>query len=188
MGKMVMAGKNKSETVLYLGGCRSGKSRLAEEYCRTHFGTRTYVATMTGTDDEEMQRRIELHRLQRGENWQLIEEPFDLYGVLSTQQTGTVVLVDCLTMWLTNRLLAGQTDKQIEQDVQALCQLLHGPPCTIVLVSNEVGLGIVPESALSRRFRDLAGWMNQQVAGASTKVYFVAAGLSVVLKDKGQPG
>ena len=184
---MVMVQGKKPETVFFLGGCRSGKSRLAEEYCRTGFATRTYVATMTGLDDEEMQRRIDLHRLQRGNKWQLIEEPFDLYGVLSVSRDG-VILVDCLTMWLTNRLLAGQTDQQIEQDVQALCSLLEHPLSTVVLVANEVGLGIVPESALARHFRDLAGWVNQQVAGVSTKVYFVAAGLSMVLKEQDKQG
>ncbi len=179
---------NNLETILYLGGCRSGKSRIAEEYCRRSFQERTYVATMTISGDEELDHRIDLHQRQRGEAWALIEEPLDLCRVVQSVSPGGVILVDCLTMWLTNLLLAGRTDEEIEQDVGKLCNLLAEPPCVIVLVANEVGLGIVPESALARRFRDLAGWANQQVAGVAARVYFVAGGLSLVLKDEGGAG
>lgn len=180
-----MAEGKSCTSILYLGGCRSGKSRLAEEYCRSHFLTRTYLATMIRSEDEEMNHRIELHRRQRGEHWHLIEEPFDLCGVLQAGVADGVVLVDCLSMWLTNMLLAEKTDAHMEAEVQRLCALLAAPPCTIVLVANEVGLGIVPESALGRRFRDIAGWTNQQVAGAAGQVYFIAAGLPLVLKGDG---
>ncbi len=176
------------KTILYLGGCRSGKSRLAEEYCRDSFQTRTYVATMTITGDEEMNHRIALHKRQRGDNWQLVEEPFHLSTVLQSAEQGGVILIDCLTMWLTNMLLADQSTEQMEQEVRDLCDLLESPPCTVVIVANEVGLGIVPESALARRFRDLAGWANQQVASVASTVYFVAGGLPMVLKDEGGQG
>jgi adenosylcobinamide kinase/adenosylcobinamide-phosphate guanylyltransferase len=177
-----MTVENKIETILYLGGCRSGKSRLAEEYCRSLYKFRTYVATMTITGDKEMNHRIKLHKSQRGDQWQLIEEPYKLGAVLQSVAPGGVVLVDCLTMWLTNLLLAERTDAEIEKEVVELCTILKRPPCSIVLVANEVGLGIVPESALARRFRDLAGWTNQQVAAVAHQVYFVAGGLPMVLK------
>lgn len=177
--------KNRAEIILYLGGCRSGKSRLAEEYCRATFQSRTYVATMTVTDDQEMNHRIAMHRAQRGEEWQLVEEPFDLCGVLTSVPEDGVVLIDCLTMWLTNMLLAEQSDVLMESEVKRFCKCLENSPCTVVLVANEVGLGIVPESALARRFRDLAGWTNQQVAAVASQVYFVAGGLPLVLKGQG---
>lgn len=181
---MVVTG-NSAKTILYLGGCRSGKSRLAEEYCRAAFELRTYIATMTITGDEEMNERIALHRLQRGGEWRLIEEPRDIRGVLGSLPEDGVVLIDCLTMWITNMLLADTSDIFMEQEVRSLCDLLRTPPCTVVLVANEVGLGIVPESALARRFRDLAGWTNQQVAAVADRVIFVAAGLPMLLKDEG---
>ncbi len=171
------------QTILYLGGCRSGKSRLAEEYCRTHYHSRIYVATMTVSDDEEMNHRIELHRKQRGTTWQLVEEPLDLEGVIQSTTEDGVVLIDCLTMWITNMLLADRTDSEIESAVHGLCTALATARCSVVLVANEVGLGVVPESSLGRRFRDLAGWANQQVASTCARVLFIAAGLPMVLKD-----
>ncbi|MDA3970182.1 MAG: bifunctional adenosylcobinamide kinase/adenosylcobinamide-phosphate guanylyltransferase [Desulfobulbaceae bacterium] len=179
-----MKTQNKPQTVLYLGGCRSGKSRLAEEYCRGHCKSRTYVATLTVSGDEEMKQRIELHTRQRGRNWHLVEEPFDLCGLLRSTGEDGVMLIDCLTMWLTNMLLADKTDAEVEGEVRELCVLLGNPPCTVVLVANEVGLGVVPESSLGRRFRDLAGWANQQVAASCQRVLFIAGGLPLVLKDE----
>ncbi len=179
---------NNPKTILYLGGCRSGKSRLAEEYCRDSFEDRTYVATMTVTGDEEMKQRIMLHQRQRGSHWQLVEEPFDLGRVIQSRGRGDVVLIDCLTMWLTNMLLADYATERMEQEVMSLCDVLRNPTCTVVLVANEVGLGIVPESALGRQFRDLAGWTNQQVAKVATTVFFIAGGLPVVLKDENKQG
>lgn len=176
------------KTILYLGGCRSGKSRLAEEYCRDVFQNRTYVATMTITGDEEMNHRISLHKRQRGTHWQLVEEPLQLGRVVQSADPDGVILIDCLTMWLTNMLLADQTTEDMEQAVLDLCDLLRSPPCTVVIVANEVGLGIVPESALARRFRDIAGWANQQVAKVASTVYFVAGGLPMILKDEGRQG
>lgn len=175
------------QTILYMGGCRSGKSRLAEEYCRGQFESRTYVATMMFFGDEEMNQRIDLHRKQRGTSWHLVEEPYDLCGLLRSTTEDGVLLIDCLTMWLTNLLLADKTDEEVEDQVKEFCSLLGKPPCTIVLVANEVGLGVVPESALGRRFRDLAGWTNQQVAAGCQRVFFVAGGLPLVLKDVEAP-
>lgn len=170
------------KTLLFLGGCRSGKSRLAEEYVVRHFKQPCYVATMTRSDDSELYERIALHQKQRGDSWRLIEEPKDLCRVLA-RPDGDALLIDCLTMWLTNLLLADLTEEEIRQEIAALIETISTCPVPVVFVANEVGLGIVPDSALGRSFRDLAGWLNQQVAKVSERVIFVAAGLPLILKD-----
>lgn len=170
--------------VLFLGGCRSGKSRLAEEFVVRHCSRPSYVATMMKGHDSELHERIEIHQKRRGDSWQLIEEPTDLCRVLASYQDDDVVLVDCLTMWLTNLLLADLSDHDIQLEVADLVQSITSCLATVVMVANEVGLGIVPDSTLGRRFRDLAGWLNQQVAEVSQRVIFVAAGLPLILKDE----
>lgn len=170
------------EIVLFLGGCRSGKSRLAEEFVVSHFSRPSYVATMMKSHDPELHERIELHKKRRGDSWQLIEEPHDVCSVLS-HPDGDAVLIDCLSMWLTNLLLADLSDHKIQQEVARLVQAISSCPASVVMVANEVGLGIVPDTSLGRRFRDLAGWLNQQMAEVSRRVIFVAAGLPLILKD-----
>lgn len=170
---------------LVLGGARSGKSRFAEreadQWLEGHEkGERIYVATAQIFDDE-MRDRVAQHQTQRGGNWQTIEEPYDLTSVLEAHNNaGKFVLVDCLTLWLTNLLLA---EKDTEQAVMDLCDALRVTESHVVLVSNEVGLGIVPENKLARQFRDIAGIANQRVAEVADKVVFVAAGLPMILKD-----
>ncbi|MEN8258140.1 MAG: bifunctional adenosylcobinamide kinase/adenosylcobinamide-phosphate guanylyltransferase [Thermodesulfobacteriota bacterium] len=170
-------------TVFFLGGCRSGKSRLAEEFVVNNFSRPCYVATMTQSADSELHERIKIHQNRRGDSWQLIEEPQDLCTVLS-QPESDVILIDCLTMWLTNLLLADLSDNDIRVKVNEFSRAISNCPASVVMVSNEVGLGIVPDSVLGRRFRDLAGWLNQQVAEVSQRVILVAAGLPQVLKDE----
>lgn len=170
------------KTLLFLGGCRSGKSRLAEEYVISHFTQPCYVATMMRSEDSELHERIAIHQEQRGDSWLVVEEPKDLCRVLACPD-GDALLIDCLTMWLTNLLLADLTEEEIRQEIAGLIEAISTCPVPVVLVANEVGLGIVPDSALGRSFRDLAGWLNQQVAGVSQRVIFVAAGLPLTLKD-----
>ena len=162
-----------------LGGARSGKSRYAEALGQDVSGSRTYIAT-AAAGDEEMTARIAEHRVRRGPNWTTIEEPVHLAAALDRAMAPSgFVLVDCITLWLSNLLLADQSpDKPVEE---LLCVLAE-PRGTVVLVSNEVGLGIVPENALARRFRDLAGTTNQRLAAAVDSVVFLAAGLPIVLK------
>jgi adenosylcobinamide kinase/adenosylcobinamide-phosphate guanylyltransferase len=165
------------------GGCRSGKSRFAEQWAGERFRRRMFLATMEDNGDEEMTRRIELHRKSRGPGWQTLEVAEDLVGALEKHQAGTdVMLVDCLTLWLTNLILRGLSDERIEARVMALCQTVREIKISVVLVANEVGLGIVPESSLGRRFRDLAGWTNQQAAVVCDQVVMIAAGLPLQLK------
>ena len=164
---------------LVLGGARSGKSAYAETLVEGAPGEAVYVATGTA-GDAEMAARIRDHQARRGARWRTIEEPLDLAGVLAREaRPENAVLVDCLTLWLSNVMAAGK-EPGVETDelVDALDQAA-GP---VVLVANEVGLGIVPDNALARAFRDHAGRLNQAVAGIADRVIFVAAGLPMMLK------
>lgn len=177
-----MSTSSEQKMVLFIGGCRSGKSRLAEEYVDQHFKRPCYVATMQHGSDKEMQERIRLHQERRGDTWTLVEEPLDLCSVLE-QPLGDGLLIDCLSMWLTNLLLRDRTDQELNLEFQRLRQALERCPVPVVMVANEVGLGIVPDNILGRRFRDLAGLLNQQIAKLCCRVVFVAAGLPLLLKD-----
>jgi adenosylcobinamide kinase / adenosylcobinamide-phosphate guanylyltransferase len=165
---------------LVLGGARSGKSRHAEALARETGLKRVYVATAQAFDDE-MRERISRHQVDRsGDGWTTVEEPFDLALALAgASGPETVVLVDCLTLWLSNLML---TDRDIERGCDALLAALGATKGPVILVSNEVGLGIVPETPLGRRFRDAQGRLNQHVARIADRVIFVAAGLPLILK------
>jgi adenosylcobinamide kinase/adenosylcobinamide-phosphate guanylyltransferase len=163
---------------LLLGGARSGKSRHAERLIEAAGGG-TYVATAEAGDDE-MRARIEAHRARRGAAWQTIEEPCDLVAALARAASfGRPVLVDCLTLWLSNLLLA-ERDIGAASDALVACLPRLGVP--VLLVANEVGLGIVPDNALARKFRDEAGRLNQRLAALADRVLFIAAGLPLALK------
>lgn len=169
--------------MLVLGGARSGKSRYAEAAARAVSRQRIYLATAQAFDDE-MRARIARHRADRAEHgWQTIEEPIDLPGALQ-RLTGkqVVVLVDCLTLWLSNLMLASHDIAAAER---ALLFSLDACDGSVILVSNEVGMGLVPETELGRCFRDAQGRLNQSVATLSDRVIFVAAGLPLVLKSPG---
>lgn len=166
---------------LVLGGARSGKSRFAESLVGAYPGPFIYVATAQILDDE-MRRRVEQHRRRRGDDWKTIECPLNLVSLLGDLRSeAKPVLVDCLTLWMSN-LLHRESITSPESIVQSLGDELRRATYPVVLVSNEVGCGIVPENALARRFRDLAGFANQTVAQASRRVTFVAAGLPLRLK------
>lgn len=164
---------------LILGGARSGKSRFAENRIN-HAGSGIYIATGRAWD-EEMANRIELHKSSRGEIWQTIEEPLDLCAVLSAcnHDGSKPVLVDCLTLWLTNLMLE---DRDIGAEFDRLCDLLPGLDIPVLLVSNEVGFGIVPENAMARSFRDHAGRLHQRIAELANQVTLVVAGIPMSVK------
>lgn len=173
-----------SDSLLVLGGCRSGKSRYAEEWINSRFTRKLFVATLTASADQEMRARVELHRNRRDGSWQTVEEPLQLTTILNLYQSQTdVILIDCLSMWISNCLFAEMNDAAIEEMVAQLATTVRKLAVPVVLVANEVGLGLVPDNALGRRFRDLAGWTNQQLAAACNSVVFVAAGLPIILKS-----
>jgi adenosylcobinamide kinase / adenosylcobinamide-phosphate guanylyltransferase len=169
---------------LVLGGARSGKSRYAESLVAASPPPWTYVATAQA-QDAEMAGRIAHHRARRGAGWHTIEAPHDLAAAIDAAPAGAI-LVDCLTLWLTNRMLAkSDIDGDIDADtggVEAALARRGGPA---VLVSNEVGSGVVPDNALARRFRDLQGRLNQRLAAGADRVILVVAGLPLIVK--GQP-
>lgn len=161
-----------------LGGARSGKSAHAERLVTGFPAPWTYIATAQ-TYDDEMNERIALHRARRGEGWKTIEVPHDLAGALEAVPAGEPVLVDCLTLWLTNRMLA---EADLETEGERLEEVLSAPRGPWFVVSNEVGLGIVPDNALARRFRDAAGRLNQRIAARADSVLFMVAGLPMQVK------
>lgn len=165
---------------LVLGGARSGKSRYAEQLIEAEGGG-VYIATAQAWDSE-MTTRIEKHRARRGDLWETIEAPTDLIGALTSKACrGRPVLVDCLTLWLSN-LIMDKAD--IEREVAMLAAAVPTLDAKVVFVSNEVGLGIVPENALARQFRDIAGETHQRIAAVANRVVFVAAGLPMTMKDE----
>ena len=169
---------DRPSVTLILGGARSGKSTFAQSLVEAR-GPGLYLATAEVRDDE-MADRVRAHRKGRGDSWTTLEEPLDLVGALRTHASpDRPILVECLTLWLSN-LFGARRD--VEAETRALVKalpLLGGP---VILVSNEVGLGIVPENQLARAFRDAAGRLNQAVAGVADRVVFVAAGLPLTLK------
>jgi adenosylcobinamide kinase/adenosylcobinamide-phosphate guanylyltransferase len=166
-------------TTLVLGGARSGKSSFAERLSEEIAPTKFYLATATAGDDE-MSARIAQHQKQRGDGWTTVEEPLALVEALTREATvGRVVLVDCLTLWLSNLMFA-ERDPEIE--ARRLVRFLDVSRYPIVFVSNEVGLGLVPETPLGRAFRDAQGRLNQIIAAAVPNVVFIAAGLPLWLK------
>ncbi|MCH7935571.1 MAG: bifunctional adenosylcobinamide kinase/adenosylcobinamide-phosphate guanylyltransferase [Proteobacteria bacterium] len=164
---------------LVLGGARSGKSRHAEGLVE-FLAPRIYLATAEAKDGE-MAARIEEHKQRRGPGWETVEEPLELAAALKAHSgRQKPVLVDCLTLWMSNLMAAG---RDAEEEVEALVDCLGGLPGPVVLVSNEVGTGIVPDNALARVYMDNAGRMNQAVAAAAQRVVSITAGLPQVLKE-----
>lgn len=160
---------------LVLGGARSGKSAYAERLVQSFGRPKIYIATAQAFDDE-MRARIDAHRIARGQGWETHEAPLELAACLLSCPSDASVLVDCMTLWLSNQMLA---ENDPEQALEAVLPALRAP---MVLVSNELGLGIVPETRLGRDFRDAHGRMNQKLAAQADRVIFVAAGLPLALK------
>lgn len=162
---------------LVLGGARSGKSRYAEGLVAAAGGG-TYLATAEALDDE-MRARIAGHRARRDPAWATLDEPIDLPGALARADAARPLLIDCLTLWLSNITLAG---RDVDADCEALIVALGLRAAPVVAVSNEVGLGIVPDNALARAFRDAQGTLNQRIAQRADRVVLMTAGLPLVLK------
>lgn len=163
---------------LILGGASSGKSRHAESLVLGSGLRPVYIATMQVWDDEAA-ARVTAHLTQRGSGWRTVEEPLDMAAALATVRSGEAVLLDCATLWLTNRMLAGH---DLDAACDGLLAALAACPTPVVVVSNEVGQGIVPDNALARRFREAQGTLNQRLAARADRVEVVMAGLPLVLK------
>lgn len=169
-------------TVLFTGGSRSGKSGLAQQWVEAQGARRIYIAT-AGVHDAEMQARVTRHQHQRGAGWQTLEEGFDVARALQQCASGChVILLDCITLWLTNMMLAGAQDEAMLQRVDGLVATVQSVSVPVALVTNEVGWGVVPESALGRRFRDVAGEANQRLAAACDGVVLAVSGLPLAVK------
>jgi adenosylcobinamide kinase/adenosylcobinamide-phosphate guanylyltransferase len=163
-----------------LGGARSGKSAHAEKLATALPAPWTYIATAQAWDDE-MAERIALHRARRGEGWLTIDAPLDLAGALRAVPDGQPVLVDCLTLWLSNLMHA---EADLDEATDELVMALDGYGAPVVFVSNEVGLGLVPETPLGRAFRDAQGRLNMRMAERADRVILMAAGLPLLMKDR----
>ena len=169
-------------TLFVIGGARSGKSRYAQARAEAAGGDPVFIATAEAFDDE-MRERIARHRADRDTRWTTVEAPRDLPAAIDALSgRDAVVLVDCLTLWVSNLLLA---DADISRAGQQLCDAIARFDGVLILVANEVGLGIVPDNALARRFRDAAGLLNQSVAAAAQEVVLLTAGLPLTLKPRG---
>ncbi len=166
-------------SLLVLGGARSGKSRYAQARAESHSGDLIYIATAQAFD-AEMEDRIARHIADRGPRWSTLDVPLDLPdAIVANAAPGGVLLVDCLTLWTSNLMFA---ERDVDAETEALAAAVAQAAGPVILVANEVGLGIVPDNALARRFRDVAGRLNQAIATAADEVQFVAAGLPLRLK------
>ena len=170
--------------ILVTGGCRSGKSQFALDFANRHFRKKLYLATCEALD-EEMAKRIEDHKKRRGSDWQTVEEPTKIADAMRQHGNNTeVILLDCITLWLSNLLLRQKSDHEIMSEVNQLVNTVAQSQTSFIFVSNEVGMGIVPVDPLGRRFRDLSGMANQKIAEAADRVVFMVSGIPTFLKGK----
>lgn len=174
-----------SKKIFITGGARSGKSSFALKEASGISGEKAYIATAEALD-EEMRERIEQHKNQRGKDWDTYEEPLRISDVIKKIESRyDVIVVDCLTMWISNIMNAGLS---IEIEIENFISSLATHNSSVYIVSNEVGMGIVPENEIARRFRDVAGTLNQKVAKVADEVYFVIAGIPLRIKEKHDTG
>jgi len=170
------------EILLVTGACRSGKSRFAQQWAEALPPKRLFLATAQALD-AEMAERVRHHREARGAGWITVEEPQEVARAIQSPGEGvTVVLLDCVTLWLNNLLMAGLPDTEIMDRASSLTNALREAPCSVAVVTNEVGWGIVPDHPMGRRFRDLAGSVNQALAQTADRVVLMVAGIPVNLK------
>lgn len=171
----------RNQVTLITGGGRSGKSRYALEMTES-YDHKVFIATAEAFDDE-MTDRILTHQKERGDAFTTIEEPLHLATALAGIPAGTqVVLIDCITVWLGNLMHYLKIDETISQSVDRFLEVLASPPCDVVIVANEVGMGLIPGDAISRAYRDLAGSVNQKIAAIADEVFLVVSGMPMKLK------
>jgi adenosylcobinamide kinase/adenosylcobinamide-phosphate guanylyltransferase len=170
--------------IFVTGGCRSGKSQFAQEYANRYFHKKLYLATCEALD-EEMAKRIEDHKKRRGSDWQTVEEPIRIAEAIRQHEDDVeVILLDCITLWLSNLLMRQKSDHAIMEEVNRLMDTARKGQPSLIFVSNEVGMGLVPVEPLGRRFRDLSGMANQKIAEVAKTVVFMVSGIPIFLKGK----
>ncbi|MBW2709797.1 MAG: bifunctional adenosylcobinamide kinase/adenosylcobinamide-phosphate guanylyltransferase [Deltaproteobacteria bacterium] len=166
---------------LVTGGARSGKSSYALSLADAA-EKNVFIATAEALDNE-MQQRIDRHQQERGDRFLTIEAPVNLAQAIRSVEADTqLVIVDCLTVWLGNLLVKDETCRLLETEIESLLEVLKNPPCRMVFVTNEVGMGIVPINEMARDFRDRAGWLNQSVAALAEEVVFIVSGIPMTVK------
>ncbi len=171
--------------VFITGGVRSGKSSFALKEASKIPGKKVYIATAEALD-EEMRERIEDHKRKRGKDWDTHEEPISIADVIKNiEDRYNIIVIDCLTLWLSNLFL---NNKNVKKEIESFYCSLSTARCPLFIVSNEVGMGIVPENEMARNFRDMAGILNQKVAEISDEVYVVVAGIPLKIKEKHDTG
>ncbi len=167
------------ELTLILGGVRSGKSKFAVE-CAKGMDSVLYIATYKRIGgDKEMEERIEKHIMARPRDWKVVEEPIELNEVIGREAGVKIILIDCVTLWVSNLIMNKNTVEEISDRTMNLVRMIKKSSVRFILVSNEVGMGIAPHTKLGRRFRDIAGVVNQIIAEAAEQVYFVVAGIPI---------
>jgi len=170
--------------IFIIGGARSGKSRFALDYANRHFSKKLYLATCE-VIDEEMVQRVENHKKMRGSEWKTIEEPIEIVNKINEYGDRVeVILMDCLTLWLSNLLMKHTNNVKIMDEVDRFINTVKQHQTSFLIVSNEVGMGIVPADPLSRRFRDLQGMANQKIAEAAETVILMVSGIPMILKGE----
>jgi adenosylcobinamide kinase/adenosylcobinamide-phosphate guanylyltransferase len=167
---------------LVIGGCRSGKSSHALMIAESYAKKRLYIATCV-PQDEEMRERVKNHRAERDDSWECIEEPFNIAEIIHQHHEAYgVILIDCITLWISNYILQANEDKTPFIPVDAFIEAANSASCPVIIVTNEVGAGIVPENKLARKYRDLAGMINQKIASGISNVTWMVAGIPVKIK------
>ena len=170
--------------IFITGGVRSGKSQFAQELAQSFTGPKAYLATAQPLD-REMAERIRRHKRNRPKDWQTLEEPLRVSEILREKGDNFgLILIDCLTLWISNGLMAHWTEKKFLQEADRLCKVCRKTRCSLIIVSNEVGLGIVPDNPSARMFRDLSGLIHQKISRQADEVYFMVAGLPIQIKKR----
>ena len=175
---------NNKKIIFITGGVRSGKSQFALELAQTFPGPKAFLATAQALD-REMAERIRRHKRNRPKDWQTLEEPLRVAEILMDKADDfRLILIDCLTLWISNGLMARWTEKKFFQEGDRLCKACRDASCSLVIVSNEVGLGIVPDNPSARMFRDLSGLIHQKISRQADEVYFMVSGIPLQIKKR----
>lgn len=174
------------EVLFVIGGCRSGKSRFALDHVNANYDENKLFIATSQPFDAEMRERIANHQKERGPEWKTVEAPFEVpEAIIEHGKNSSVILLDCLTLWTSNLILQNKNYQEMTKHADSLIEALNKASCSIVMVSNEVGTGIVPENKLARAFRDAAGMINQKAAGCANRVVWTVAGIPVTIKGNG---